>query len=84
MFFHKCKTCGGKTVAIAADIPVKIGGTLRKAVNVPARQCVSCGDIVVDGMILDRLEQYALRCPSDPLDYGEYEAEEFIVTQMLL
>lgn len=52
MFFSKCKKCGGKKVSIITNIDIEIHGTMRKATNVPAKQCEKCGDIVVNDIIL--------------------------------
>ena len=56
MFFSKCKKCGGKKVSIITNIDIEIHGTMRKATNVPAKQCEKCGDIVVNDIILERLK----------------------------
>ena len=64
MFFSKCKKCGGKKVSIITNIDIEIHGTMRKATNVPAKQCEKCGDIVVNDIILERLKKYAHDYPS--------------------
>ena len=64
MFFSKCKKCGGKKVSIITNIDIEIHGTMRKATNVPAKQCEKCGDIVVNDIILERLKKYAHDYPN--------------------
>lgn len=83
MFFSKCKKCGGKKVSIITNIDIEIHGTMRKATNVPAKQCEKCGDIVMNDIILERLKKYAHDYPSRNLDYAKYEEEESAASQIL-
>ena len=75
MFFSKCKKCGGKKVSIITNIDIEIHGTMRKATNVPAKQCEKCGDIVVNDIILERLKKYAHDYPNHYVEqqYLPYE-----------
>ena len=75
-------------VAYEADVPDKAGigeidGALQKATNVPAKQCVNCGDIVVSSIILERLKRYAHDYPANILDYAKCEDEESAGSQIL-
>lgn len=84
MFFRKCKKCGGKKVSVDADIEGELNGILQNATNVPAKQCVECGDVVVNTIILERLERYARDYPANNLDYRKCEDEESVASQTLL
>lgn len=83
MFFGKCKKCGGRRVSVAVEFDLETDGKMRKVRNIPAKQCVKCGDIVIHDMILERLRRYAREYPSDPLDYAECEDEESAGAQVL-
>ena len=86
MFFNKCKKCGGKKISITTDVNVEIDGTLQRATNVPAKQCVNCGDIIISGIILERLRRYAHDYPANNLDYAKCvkcEDEESAGSQIL-
>lgn len=76
MFFRKCKKCGGKLVAVDADISVDIDGKLQKVTNVPAKQCIKCGNLVVNEYVLERVRQYTRDYPADILDFAKCENEE--------
>lgn len=84
MFFGKCKKCGGRRLSVTAEFDLEIDGKLRKVQNIPGKQCVQCGDIVIHDMILERLRRYTREHPSDPLDYARCEDEESAATQVLL
>ncbi len=83
MFFSKCKKCGGRKVPVSAELAIEIDGAIRNVQNIPAKQCVQCGDIVISDFVLERLRQYACDHPSDPLDYGRCEDEESAGAQIL-
>lgn len=84
MLFNKCKKCGGKKISITAAVNVEIDGTLQRATNVPAKQCVNCGDITISDIILERLRRYAHDYPANNLDYAKCEDEESVGSQILL
>lgn len=84
MFFGTCKKCGGRRMSVTAETDIEIDGILRKVQNIPAKQCVKCGDITIHGMVLERLKRYAREHPSDPLDYARCEDEEGAAAQVLL
>lgn len=69
-------------VSVITDIDVVINGQVRKAVNVPAKQCMKCREIVVHDMILDRLERYAASGSSYVIDYAKCEEEENVAAQI--
>lgn len=71
-------------VSVIADIDVVINGQVRKAVNVPAKQCVKCREIAVHDMVQERLERYVAGSSSHAVDYAECEAEESAAAQILL
>lgn len=83
MFFNKCKRCGGKKISITTDVNIEIDGALQRATNVPAKQCVNCGDIAVSSIILERLNRYAHDYPANILDYAKCEDEESAGSQIL-
>lgn len=84
MFLGKCKKCGGRRISVTAALDIEIDGNLRKVQNIPAKQCVKCGDIAIHNMVLERLRRYAREYPSNPLDYARCEDEESAAAQVLL
>ena len=83
MFGSKCKSCNGKMTSVTASIEVDIDGKKQKAINVPAKQCGECGNVVVNDFVLERLEGYALRYPSETLDFAQCEDEESVASQSI-
>lgn len=83
MFFNKCKKCGGKKAFITTSMEIKINGKLRKFTNVPAKQCVKCGNIIVSDFVLERIKQYAQDYSSTNLDFAKCEDEESVAAQTL-
>lgn len=83
MFFRTCKKCGGKKVSVIINRDIEIDGILRKVKNVPVKQCIKCGDIVVDSIILERINKFAHDHPDNNLDYEKCEEEESAASQLL-
>ena len=82
----KCKTCKKSMTDILIDFDYKHGGTSKKAVNVPARQCPLCNDITVPNMVLERLKGFAVRERENVVDFAksqQQEEDDFIVLNML-
>ena len=63
MFFQKCKKCGGKKISVTINKDIEIDGILRNVENIPAKKCAKCGDIVINSIILERINKFAHEYP---------------------
>lgn len=83
MVFQKCKKCGGKKISVTINKDIEIDGILRNVENIPAKKCAKCGDIVINSIILERINKFAHEYPDKNLDYEKCEEEESVASQLL-
>ena len=82
----KCKVCKKRMTDIRIDFDYKHGGISKKAVNVPACQCLQCSNVIVPDMVLERLKGFAVRECENVVDFAkcqQQEEDDYIVLNML-
>ena len=72
----KCKTCKNRMTDILASLDYTFNGETKKAVNVPACQCLQCKKVIVPDLILGKLEAYAEWESGKIIDYAKCEQKE--------
>ncbi|WP_077613130.1 YgiT-type zinc finger protein [Clostridium sp. Marseille-P2415] len=82
----KCKICQKRMIDIDIEFDYEYNGLIKKAVNVPAFQCLKCNDTIVDDLISARLKAYAMQECNNVIDFAKYEKQEeenFVTLHML-
>ena len=63
-------------IDIRVDLECEHSGMMKKAINVPACQCRSCGNALIPDLVLSKLDAYAEWVKSNVIDYAKCEQNE--------
>ncbi|RDY27816.1 hypothetical protein CHL78_007360 [Romboutsia weinsteinii] len=80
----KCKDCKKWLTSTRTQLAVDSNNTVKKVINIPAKECHMCGKITINDSTMKRVNRYINECKEEVLDFQKYEDDESVASNELL